>query len=129
MAFALPTRCPFSRVPAKPRLGESPMVDGGESLLYPEVRRQLSRGDAATMWNFETRFPRHKLDFCPPNRTEEHETFLQTRKTCAAAEAEEPCVAYDRTRLLQNLSAESRLPGLIALGTATRPTPPVFHHC
>src|ERR1700704_754324 len=92
-AFALPTRCPFSRVQAKPRLGECPMVDGGESLLYPEVRKRLwSRRRCDDVEFRKPVPPRHKVDFCPQKRTDEHETLLRTRKTCAAAEAEEPCV-------------------------------------
>ena len=76
------------------------MVDRLESLFHPEMRHQLSRRDDPSMCNLETRFPGHQLDFCPPDRADQHETFLRTREAHATTEAEEPCVTNDGTGLL-----------------------------
>src|SRR5260370_2199827 len=99
------------------------MVDRLESLFHPEMRHQLSRWDDPSMCNLETGFPGHQLDFCPPDRADQHETFLRTREAHATAEAEEPCVTNDGTSLLQDLSTKRLFPRLITLGTAPWPPP------
>src|SRR5260370_2899002 len=94
-------------------LNERPMVEGLESLFHSEMRHQLSRRDDPSMCHLETGFPGHQLDFCPPDRADQHETFLRTREAHATTEAEEPCVANNGTSLLQDLSAKRLLPRLI----------------
>src|SRR5207249_2681893 len=94
-----------------------------ESLFHPQVRQQLSRGNDPTMYNLETRFLGHQLDFCPPHRADQHQTFLPTREAHGTAEAEQPRIAHDGTCLFQDLSAQSLLPRLIRLGTAAWPAP------
>jgi hypothetical protein len=75
------------------------------------------------MCNLELGFPRPQLNFCPPDKADEYQTFLLASEAHATTEAKEPRVAHDGKRLFPYLPAKSLLPGLIALGTATWPPP------
>src|SRR5882762_6735699 len=87
------------------------------------MREQLIRGDNPSMRDLEARVPWQELDFCPPYGAYQHAILLRTTEAHTSAEPEEPRVIHDGTRLFQDLAAKSLLPGLIALGTATRPAP------
>src|SRR6266545_8005053 len=101
------------------------MIDRLEAFYHPEMRKKLGGRDHTTMRDFEAGLPGHQLDLCPPHRAYQHETLLRTCEAHRAAEAEQPRIDDDRARLLQNLSAEGLLPGLIAFGTAPWPSPPL----
>ena len=107
----------------QPRLSERAMVDRLESLCHPQVGHQLSRRDDPAMCNLKLGFPWPQLNFCPPDRTDQYQTFLRARKTLAAAEAKKSRVAHDGTRLFPYLPAKRLLPGLVTLATATWPSP------
>src|SRR5258708_20118231 len=99
------------------------MVDRLESLFHPEMRHQLSRRDDPSMCNLETGFPGHQLNFCPPDRPDQHETLFRACEAHATAEAEEPRVTHHGTSLLQDLSAKRFSPTLITLGPPPYPPP------
>ena len=77
--------------------------------------------DNPSMRDLEARLPCQQLDFRPPHGADEHATLLRTTEARITPEAEEPCGAHNGTRLFQDLPAESLLPRLITLGTASRP--------
>jgi hypothetical protein len=87
------------------------------------MRHKLSGWDHTAMRDFEARLPRHQLDLRQPYGTRQRETLLGPREARGAAEAEQSRVNYGRARFLQDLSAESLLPGFIAFGAAPRPAP------
>src|SRR5262245_38449292 len=77
------------------------------------------------MRDFEARFPWHQLDLSPPYRAYQRVALVRTGEAHASETAQQPR-GYDvRAGLLQNLSAKSLFPGLIAFGTTPWPTPPL----
>src|SRR5262245_45218238 len=87
------------------------------------MRQKLGGRDHTTVRDLEARLPRHQLDFRQPYGARQHETLLMPCEAHGAAEAEQPRANDGRACLLQDFSAESLLPGLIAFGTASRPAP------
>src|SRR5262245_56593224 len=107
----------------EPSFHERPMIDRLEALFHPEMRRKLGGWYHTPMRDFEAWLPRHQLDLRQPYRAYQHETLLRPCDAHSAAEAEQPRINYGRACLLQDLSAESLLPGFIALWTASWPAP------
>src|SRR5262245_1600868 len=99
------------------------MVDRLEALFHPEMRQKLGGRDHTTMRDFEAGLPRHQLDLCEPYGAHQYEILLRSCETHGAGEAEQPRTDDHRARFLQDLSAESLLPGFIALGTPSWPAP------
>src|SRR5262249_17072885 len=75
------------------------------------------------MQDLETRLPWHQLDFSPPDGADQHASFLRAGKAQTSAESEETRAAHSRTCLFRDFSPKGLLPGLITLGTASRPAP------
>jgi len=87
------------------------------------MREKLGGWDHTTMSDFESRLPRHQLDFRAPHRANQHSMFLRAGEAHAATEAEQPRINNDGAGLLQDLSAKSLLPGLITLRDGPRASP------
>src|SRR5258708_4744654 len=89
------------------RLRQRPTIDRFEAGLHPEMREQFTRGDNSPMRDFETWLPWQQLNLCSPYGADQDAVFLRTTEAYASAESEEPPVAPNGTRLLQDLPAES----------------------
>src|SRR5262249_46289302 len=87
------------------------------------MRQKLGGRDHTAMRDFKAGLPRHQLNFRQPYGAHQHATLLRPREAHGAAEAEQSRVNYCRARFLQDLSAESLLPGFIAFWTAPWPAP------
>src|SRR5205823_7570272 len=75
------------------------------------------------MRDLKIRLPRQQLDFCSPHGADKDAILLGTAEADTSAAPEEPRVSHRGTRLFQDLPAESLLPRLITLGSASRPPP------
>jgi hypothetical protein len=62
------------------------VVERLESVLHPQVRKELVRRDKASMTDFEPWRPRRQLDIRAPQRADQDKTFLRPCQALRATE-------------------------------------------